>query len=78
MLANPAILDLAAPCTAALQSALPAIRDHTARTDLLFLERWELCPQPGTALALRVQQIRRANPGLAAAIRAEIAALHRD
>lgn len=64
---------LFAPLTAALQAALPEIRDHTARADLLFLERWEIMPQPGNAQALRVQQIRRANPVLAEAIRAEIA-----
>jgi len=67
--------DLSAAWTAALRGALHRIHDRTARTDLLFLERWEMAPQPGTALALRVQQIRRANPELAAAIRAEVAAL---
>jgi hypothetical protein len=58
-----------------LRRALPALRDHTAQNDLLFLERWEIAPQSGTALALRVQQIRRANPELADAIRTEIAGL---
>ncbi|HVE23509.1 MAG TPA: hypothetical protein VNC39_16175, partial [Acidocella sp.] len=38
----------------------------------LFLELWERAPTPGPAAALRVQQIRRANPELAAAIRHEI------
>jgi hypothetical protein len=38
----------------------------------LFLERWEICPLPGSAAALRVSQIRRANPELAAAIRSEL------
>ena len=51
--------DLGLPQTAALRAAMPRLR-------------WEMCPQPGTALALRVQQIRRANPELAAAIRAEL------
>ena len=60
------------PLTAALQNALPRLRDRTARADLLFLERWEIAPIPGMAPALRVQQIRRANPELAGAIRAEI------
>lgn len=64
-----------APVTAVLQNALPRIRDHSAQADLLFLERWEMAPQSGTALALRVQQIRRANPELAEAIRAEVATL---
>ena len=67
--------DLLAPMTAVLQNALPRIRDRTAQADLLFLERWEMAPQSGTALALRVQQIRRANPELAKAIRAEVARL---
>ena len=65
------------PMTAVLQNALPHIRDHSAQADLLFLERWEMAPQSGTALALRVQQIRRANPELAEAIRAEVAGLRR-
>ena len=64
-----------APVTAVLQDALPRIRDRSAQADLLFLERWEMAPQSGTALALRVQQIRRANPELAEAIRAEVATL---
>ena len=67
--------DPLAPMTAVLQNAFPCIRDRSAQADLLFLERWELVPQSGTALALRVQQIRRANPELAEAIRAEIATL---
>ena len=62
-----------APVTAVLQNAMPRIRDRSAQADLLFLERWEMAPQSGTALALRVQQIRRANPELAEAIRAEVA-----
>ncbi len=43
-----------------------------ARDDLLFLEQWEALPSPGSAAALRVGQIRRANPLLAAEIRAEM------
>jgi hypothetical protein len=70
-----AILDPSAPLTSVLQDALPRIRDRSAQADLLFLERWEIAPQAGTGLALRVRQIRRANPELAAAIRAEIAGL---
>ncbi len=67
-----AILDPPEPVTAVLRDALPRIRDHSAHADLLFLERWEIDPQPGGGQVLRVQQIRRANPALAEAIRAEI------
>ena len=75
-IAHPVVpeIDLSLPCTAVLRGALPGIRDHTARSDLLFLERWEIAPAPGMGAVLRVQQIRRANPELAAAIRAEVAA----
>ncbi|MCW3473628.1 hypothetical protein [Limobrevibacterium gyesilva] len=66
---NPAM-----PCTVALRRVLAKIRDHASTADLLFLERWEISPSPGAATALRVSQIRRANPELAAAIRAEVAA----
>lgn len=67
--------DPTGPLTTVLRRALPELRDHTAQSDMLFLERWEIAPQSGTALGLRVQQIRRANPELAEAIRAEIAGL---
>ncbi len=70
-------IDLSLPCTVVLRGALPGIRDRSARNDLLFLERWEIAPVPGMGAALRVQQIRRANPELAAAIRAEVAARQR-
>ncbi len=66
-------IDPSAPVTSALQGAMPAIRDRSARDDLLFLERWEMAPLEGIGPALRVQQIRRANPELADAIRAEVA-----
>ncbi len=59
--------------TSAVRRALATARDHTALSDLLFLERWEMAPVPGAAAALRISQIRRANPDLTAAIRAEIA-----
>ena len=62
------------PMTRAVQRALEALRDPAAASDLLFLERWEICPLPGAAAALRVGQLRRANPTLAAEIRAELAA----
>jgi hypothetical protein len=63
---------LATPLTQALRRALMRMKDERASDDLLFLERWELSPTPGTANALRAAQIRRANPELAAAIRAEL------
>jgi hypothetical protein len=60
------------PRTAALQCVLMTADDHKLAADLLYLEQWELFPLPGPAAALRVSQIRRANPDLAAAIRREI------
>ncbi len=60
------------PQTAAVQRALRGVHDDATAADLLFLEAWELHPLPGTAPALRVNQIRRANPSLAAEIRAEL------
>ena len=60
------------PVTSALKDALHNIEDSRALGDLLFLERWERNPLPGPAAALRVSQIRRANPGLAEAIRVEL------
>jgi hypothetical protein len=61
------------PLTLAVTRALSTLRDPASAADLLFLERWEISPLPGTAAALRVGQIRRANPALAAEIRAELA-----
>ena len=66
----------AAPHTATLQHVLSKTHDKRAMDDLLFLERWEICPLPGSAAALRVSQIRRANPELAAAIQRELRALN--
>jgi hypothetical protein len=51
---------------------LSTATDEAAIRDLLFLEAWERQPTPDIAAALRVNQIRRANPELAAAIRAEL------
>ncbi len=65
-------IPLAAARTNALQRVLSDLHDDAASADLLFLEQWELQPMPGAAAALRVVQIRRANPVLAAEIRAEI------
>lgn len=59
--------------TAAVRRALARMRDGAAKADLLFLERWEMAPVAGSAAALRVAQIRRANPKLAAELRAEVA-----
>ena len=67
---------LAEPKTDALRRALAAASDGVA-ADLRFLEAWEADPRPGAGVALRVGQIRRANPDLAAAIRAELAAASR-
>jgi hypothetical protein len=67
----------AMPCTETLRRALEAIHNDDHAADLLFLEQWEMHPLPGAATALRVSQIRRANPELAAAIRAEIDTLSR-
>jgi hypothetical protein len=72
MMTEMLLLDLNKPCTNALRRALAAIQDDNLMADLLFLERWEICPIPGAASALRVSQLRRANPELAAAIRAEV------
>ncbi len=58
--------------TRALRKALGKVSDQSSADDLLFLEAWEREPQWGAGFALRVAQIRRANPKLAAAIRAEI------
>ncbi len=63
------------PRTEAVRRALLTYRDERSAWDLLFLEAWELEPSPGAAAALRVGQIRRANPELAAAVRAEIASV---
>ena len=62
-------------CTQALRRVLPKVHDHASAADLLFLERWEMYPLPGAAAALRVAQLRRANPELAAEIRAEVKTL---
>ncbi len=64
------VLDVAR--TAALKRALETARDWRTAADLLFLEAWLMEPAPGAAAALRVGQIRRANPELAAEISAEL------
>jgi hypothetical protein len=61
------------PCTAALRRALAAVHGPAIASDLLFLEAWEMDPTPDISAIFRVRQIRRANPGLAAEIRAKLA-----
>jgi len=60
------------PRTTALRRVLGAVRDERSVNDLIYLETWEAEPAPGAAAALRVAQLRRANPELAAEIRAEL------
>ena len=60
------------PRTAALRRVIAGMQDRRLTDDLLYLEAWEMHPAPGPAAALRVGQIRRANPDSAAAIRAEL------
>jgi hypothetical protein len=60
------------PITNALRDALRKITDRRCAEDLIFLEAWERAPMAGSAAALRIVQLRRANPTLAAAIRAEL------
>jgi hypothetical protein len=60
------------PRTAALAAALAQPHDRAAIDDLLFLEAWEMRPTAQVGTTLRAQQLRRANPALAAAIRAEL------
>ena len=61
-----------APRTEALRRALQQVRDEASAADLLFLEDWQTQRRPGIAACLRAGQIRRANPGLAAEIHAEL------
>jgi hypothetical protein len=61
------------PRTEAVRRVVADSRDQALVADLLFLERWEMAPVHGPAAARRVTQIRRANPALAAEVRAEIA-----
>ena len=48
--------------------------DPMSRSDLLFLEAWEMHRPANLAATLRASQIRRANPDLAAAIERELKA----
>ena len=65
------------PRTEALRRALVAARSEAAMRDLLYLEAWEITPEPGVGPALRIHQLRRANPELAAAIRTELSSARR-
>lgn len=58
----------------ALLQALEQYHDDTATSDLLFLMAWEIRPASDIGIILRIGQIRRANPVLAAELRAHEAA----
>ena len=60
------------PRTTAVRRVLQQLKNRDCSADLLFLEDWEAAPRPEVGIALRVHQIRRANPVLAAEIRAEL------
>ena len=62
------------PLTEAVRRALRTAPDATTVSDLLFLEAWETEARSDIASTLRAGQIRRANPRLAEAIRAELRA----
>ncbi len=57
--------------TEAVRRALRGTTDQNRADDLLFLESWESMRAGDVAATLRARQIRRANPGLVAEIRAE-------
>jgi hypothetical protein len=63
------------PFTLAVRQALQNVSNSQFVEDLLFLEAWEMRPSSHLGMTLRAGQIRRANPGLAAAIDAELKAL---
>lgn len=63
---------LAPPHTATIERALANTSSHTASDDFLFLEAWERRASPDLSALLRAGQIRRANPALAAELRAEL------
>ena len=60
------------PYTQAVRKALQEANNSGKEADLLFLEAWEMRPEPLLGATLRASQIRRANPGLAAEIDAEL------
>jgi hypothetical protein len=57
-----------------LLQALEHNHDDSATSDLLFLMAWEVRPTSDVGVVLRIAQIRRANPVLAAELRAREAA----
>ena len=61
------------PQTQVVQRLLAQGLTDAAAADLMFLEHWEREPAPDLAAVRRVGQIRRAQPGVAAAIRSEVA-----
>lgn len=65
------------PRTVAVARALESARCDAAVADLMFLEAWEATPTGDVGAVLRVAQIRRANPGLADAVRGEMKAARR-
>jgi hypothetical protein len=67
------------PITLAVSVALQNTRDPRVRSDLLFLEAWEVHRPADLAATLRASQIRRANPDLVEKIERELkAAKHRS
>jgi hypothetical protein len=60
--------------TRAVSLALLATDDPRTRSDLLFLEAWEITRPVNLGATLRASQIRRANPDLVAAIERELKA----
>ncbi len=74
---NEGPMQLNHPLTQTVRRAIDLAANDTVTADLLFLERWEIQALPGAAAALRVTQIRRANPDLAAALRLEVDTLKR-
>jgi hypothetical protein len=65
------------PLTLAVSLALQETRDPRMRSDLLFLEAWEMQRPADLGTTLRASQIRRANPDLVEAIEQELKALKR-
>jgi hypothetical protein len=62
------------PVTRAVSLALRDVHDPRARSDLLFLEAWEMHRPSNLGATLRANQIRRANPALVAEIERELRA----
>jgi hypothetical protein len=60
------------PVTRAVFLALRDAHDPRARSDLLFLEAWEIDRPSNLGEALRAHQLRRANPDLVEAIEREL------